>query len=458
MGQGMIHRLITIFMHVASSLEVTCACKDMEGMAIMVHRVMSYRTRQFHTLEHVFGFLQDADPVTTLAAIFHDLIYYQVDDGLPDEVSGLLEPYLTHDGDGFVIQAALAGPDLAFQLVCSVFDRRPGDSLGTRSGLNEFLSALAMFKLLSPYFKTETLIAVTVCIEASIPFRGLDANGRTVGEALEERLKVLATNGVANLDQMAITRIIKRGIVFGNDDVRDFSLADPGHFLSKTWKLLPEANVSLRQKDIYSIADYRRALSGMRGFFAILDPALIYHAYRDLPTGETIGQWQAVAERNLRLAIDYLDAKLLAVAMLEAVAELSGGDAPIALFTGDLPVDDGEQEVLANHLPAMSRPTWLDETNPVYLLLKDGRVEASSFDLRNSPLALFMYLRIKPADLMVCIQAANRYFQRGMTAREFLAGFDGKLVADILHAIGSMVPTRKALLEQMSEQQSDTGS
>ena len=63
MGQGMIQKLIGVLMNISASLGAACACAETERIAVMVHRVMSFQARQFHTLEHVFGFLDDADAV-----------------------------------------------------------------------------------------------------------------------------------------------------------------------------------------------------------------------------------------------------------------------------------------------------------------------------------------------------------------------------------------------------------
>ena len=50
-----------------------------------------------------------------------------------------------------------------------------------------------------------------------------------------------------------------------------------------------------------------------------------------------IGRWWNGRAGILRQPGEYLRVKLVAQAILEALAELTGGDAPLTLFMGDLP-------------------------------------------------------------------------------------------------------------------------
>jgi len=451
MGQGMLHRLIAVFIDISRHFRNGCDCKGIEDLAILVHGIMSRRTRQFHTLEHVFGFIDGSDYLTALAAIFHDLVYYQVDNGLPVELSGLLEDYVRLDTDGIHVRKDSPVNDKAYQAVCTLFCVQPGSILKTNGGLNEFLSALAMLKLMSPYLDFEQLVAVLVCIEASIPFRGTNEDGFSIGENLEQRLGATREAGLLSLDDAAIQNMVLRAIVFANADVRDFSLPDPGHFLSNTWKLLPESNAALRHTNMYTIRDYRKALMGMRNFLASLNPSVIYHTYRGSPNANAIAGLYASAGRNLRCAMDYFEAKILAIGLLDAIASLSGSDVPVVLFMGELPAEGMDGEHFIDFLPGVPEPDWLDEEDTMYRLLKDGRLDESSFDLRNSPLAMHLYLRLGPESWKICCQAAISYSSGTMSADIFLAFLPKDILRDLLEASANMVPTRRSILEGMIE-------
>jgi len=450
MAQGMIQKLIDTLMGVVESMHLRCEPADVEKTAVMVHRVMSYQARQFHTLDHVFGFLDGADGITTLAAVFHDLIYYQVDDGLPSEVASLLDAYVECRGSEFLLRTDVPAEDPIFLLCSGVFGYKPGDRLRLLGGLNEYLSALVMAALLHAHLDPKDIAATAACIEASIPFRSPDAEGLDVGQSLERRLRALATSGRLDADEGAIHAMVHRAIDFGNRDVQDFALDDPGGFLANTWKLLPESNASLRSKGTFSVREYRRALQKMLGFFRSLDPDSIAHSYRGSPDEATMRRLSETTRRNLGYAQTYMRAKLLAVALVESVAELSGGDAPMALFMGDVPHDGSEYEGLMEYLPQLPAPPWLDTGNAVYRLLRDGRLDESSFDLKNSPLALYLYHRLKPSNWGAQSRASEAYFEGRLDALGFLHGFETGFLTDFLRALAAMVPTRRAALAALS--------
>lgn len=448
MSRGMIHRLIEVFMDAAKRMGVRCECADIERLAVMVHRVMSYQSRQFHTLEHVFGFLAGADDETAIAAIFHDLVYYQVDDGLPPDLETLLAPYLARAGAGMQLVELPGGArDTAYADCLALFGFEPGQALRPTGGLNEFLSALVMMRVLEGRLPRAILAAIAVCIEASIPFRGTDSRGQGVGEALAKRLAALNQEARLGLADTAIDAMVHRAIAFANVDVEDFAAPDPGQFLSNTWKLLPESNAALRQKGAFGIREYRNALEKMLGFFRSLDSARIYHSYRGEPGAEEMKRLEEASRRNLVYAQAYMQAKLLAVGLIEAVADISGGDAPMALFMGDLPQGEVDGESLVGYLPDRGAPPWLDTNNPVYRLLKDGRLSESSFDLKNSPLALYLYHRLPPHAWGERSKATEDLFAQKISAESYLEGFDHAFLDEFIGACLRMVPTRRAALE-----------
>jgi hypothetical protein len=85
----------------------------------------------------------------------------------------------------------------------------------------------------------------------------------------------------------------------------------------------------------------------------------------------------------------YVCAKLLSVSVLAAFAELTGGDAPMSLFMGDLPFRHHISCRLEEYLPT---PASLDGCDiDVYNILAHGRKTESSFDIRQSPLAAYLY-------------------------------------------------------------------
>lgn len=452
MGLGMIHRLIGLMLDVSRDEGVHCTCDDMEQIAVMVHRIMSYQSRQFHTLEHVFGFVgENSDSQTVLAAIFHDLIYYQVDDGIQPMVRDLVLSVVEPSGAGMRLRADLPQSDAMFHLCRKLFGFAEGQLLLPFTGLNEFLSALIFLRLLDGHLPVRELVAVTVCIEASIPFRGVNAAGRGMGEELEWRLRGLAGEGLAELTPDAIGEMVRRAIDFANADVRDFALADAGRFLNNTWKLLPELNAALRWAGTFTIKEYRQAIAKMMGFFKSLLPENIFHEYRGWPGTQDFRRLVDGARRNLAVAESYMQAKLLAISLLESIALVSGKDAPVALFMGDLPGGAEKADTLDMFLPKPELPAWVDPNAAVYHLLKTGRMESSAFDLKNSPLALFLYCRIEPAAWSRLEESCAEYCADRIGPEDYLLSWPAEIRGQVIKACARMVQTRRDVLEAWAQ-------
>lgn len=444
MALGMIHRLIDVMLGVSQILRIKSSCADMEQTSVMVHRIMSFQARQFHTLEHVFGFIEeDSDPHTILAAVFHDLIYYQVDDGIQPVVNDLVQSIVESADDGLHLRIDLPQSDKLFHLCRRVFGFESGRLRLPFTGLNEFLSALIFARLLGGQLAELDVLAVIVCIEASIPFRGRNPEGRTMGEQLEFRLESLRSDKVIDCGSEEVQLMVKRAIAFANADVRDFALSDAGRFLNNTWKLLPELNSSLRLAGTFTIFEYRLALGKMLGFFRSLLPENIFHDYRGYPDLKAFRKLIEGARRNLAVAEAYMQAKIMAITLLEAIAMVSGGDAPVALFMGDLPDQDDKADSLDLYLPKIETPTWMDTRSALYHLLKTGRMDTSAFDLKNSPLAFHLYCRLPPEAWLRLETRSAEFCSSTIDAETYLLAWPAEVRNDVIRACRQMVQTRR---------------
>jgi len=447
MASGMIHRLIDVLRSAVDTLGQGSTNSDIETIAVMVHRIMSYQSRQFHTLEHVFGFLDDtSDSQTALAAIFHDLIYYQVDDGIQPVVKDLVNASVEPDGAGMKLRIDIPESDTLFHLCRRIFGFENGRTLLPFTGLNEFLSALLFLRIMQGHLNRTHMIAVTVCIEASIPFRGPNADGRSMGDELAWRLEQLQDEGTIEIDSAEIDAMVARAIVFANKDVRDFALADSGRFLNNTWKLLPELNSSLRLVGTFSIREYRIALGKMLGFFRSLKPEYLFHSYKGTPDNATMLNLAEGVRHNLAVAVSYMQAKVLAISLLEAISQISGGDGPVALFMGDLPGYGEKADTLDHFLPDIQAPSWMDTEAPLYRLLKTGRMDESTFDLKNSPLAMFLYSCLTQESWQRMHQVTERFLSGEIDASAYLLVWPPKLRTVVIRACEKMVHTRKEVL------------
>ena len=189
-------------------------------------------------------------------------------------------------------------------------------------------------------------------------------------------------------------------------DVANFGTEDRYHFLDNTWSLLPESNISLRSQYLYTISEYHEAVFKMNGFFThfLTDANVIFASFRGVPSKERVDYLTSQASNNLSLGKKYVGAKLLSASVLAAFATLTGGDAPISLFMGDLPSrQHGESQQIDDYLPnpktllstqrgksPSSTASKLDKDD-VFQILALGRRSDSSFDIKASPLAAFLY-------------------------------------------------------------------
>lgn len=207
---------------------------SIERWGIAVHHCLSSREREFHTHQHVLDIVRDADPLETLAALYHDSVYVQVDLGVTARFAALLQPLIRKEEGGCRILLDAATDPVAAD-VLAVFGRSPDEVLTPFTGLNELVSALIAAKELEGVLTRPEQLAVAACIEASIPFRN------EIGAELERHLSALVIGAQDACD------MVRRAVRLSNKVVGNFADPNPGRFLDNTWKLLPETNPSLRK-------------------------------------------------------------------------------------------------------------------------------------------------------------------------------------------------------------------
>lgn len=447
MSEGTIQRLIGIFNHAFQQLGVEVDLDTLEDFSVLIHKAMTVQARNYHSLDHVFTFLDADDPIPTLAALFHDIVYYQVDLGFLPEILEIISPYVHQDGEDFRIASEGHPEDRAFALTLGAFGLLPGQTVRPTTGLNEFLSAVVMNKTLEGIVPEKDLLKMTFCIEATIPFRGPSDQGENPFNLLEERLRRLVKQFGIEMPDQEIENAIRTAVHIANIDVASFAEPDVGVFLDSTWKLFPEMNVPLRSRTVYTIREYRQALQSTERFFRTVDPQRIFHHYKGEPTEAEFQQMVERARFNISTGAQYLRVKLLAQAILEALAEVSGGDAPLSLFTGDLPKDGERPLRLEDFLPEIPTPEWVDPNSVVYTLLAFGRAgEQPEFDLDTSPMSTFVYKMLPPQEIERSLALTREMFAGNINAHDFLGQLDPAVVAPIARASAAMVFTRSQYL------------
>lgn len=447
MQTGTVQKTIALFKDALEALQADISLIQLEDLAIMVHKAMTVQARYFHTPEHIFTLSDASNPIQSLAALFHDVVYYQIDEGLTPEIEALIGVYLQTKNRQLHITDVALPDDVGLRIALEIFNFTPGQVLPPFGGQNEFLSALTMLKTLEGIIPEKCLLKIAACIEATIPFRGRNAQGERIADVLHRRLTALNARYNYGMNAEEIHQAVEWAVIISNRDVASFAEEDTGRFLDGTWNLLPESNPSLRLRGIYSIKSYRLALQNMAGFMDHLNPDVIFNRYRNVPSLNEYDRMVVLAHTNVHTGREYLAIKLLTAAVLEALAELTGGDAPIALFMGDIEPDDEEAVKMEDLLPDVPLADTVDATSVIYRLLSVGRASASSFDLQNSPLSLFIYKQLGTERIKQLLDLAKQIFDGELYPVAFLAHLPTPMVAATARACASQASTRREALQ-----------
>src|SRR3954463_12581402 len=289
-----VHEIVNALWRALHGLNSAVATDDIEHWGFSIHAALSAAGREFHNHDHVIDLVSDGDPLEIIAALYHDAVYIQVDQGPPRSMREELSSVLAQGADGWRVLPAAAGPVPG--AILPGFGRSVGDVVTPTTGLNEFASALVAAIQLAPALSREQRIAIAACIQQTIPFRV---------DPVTELHGRLAELGLAG---DTLEQAICRAVRVGNRDVENFSDNDAARFLDNTWKLLPESNPALHAPMVYTVRDYRIALLKMEGFLAWLPAERVFHSWDDEPRPEVHARRVARATGNIELAVRYLRA------------------------------------------------------------------------------------------------------------------------------------------------------
>ncbi|MEG4229726.1 hypothetical protein QUA35_26660 [Microcoleus sp. N9_B2] len=437
----------------------------LEQIAELIIQTMRGPWRYFHTSEHIFEVGGSVDPIEVLAALFHDLVYVQVDHGVSFNISSALCPFVKEVRSQLVIRDETELPDDAmyqlvirdetelpddamYQLVASVFGFISGKTLSPFGGQNEFLSAVIAAKSLEPFLPASTIAEITACIEATIPFRPVSPSGLSAIELLHERL--VSANRDFNLawSHAEIVEIVKRAVRLANRDVENFASRNPSNFLDNTWNLMPETNHELSNVNSYTVAGYRRSLQKMEGFLNFLKPELVFQQFMQEPDDETYANLIARTRKNIEVAKLYLGVKLITIAILEALSYRLGRDIPLSTMMGELRAPGFKTSVLEDYLPnkQIAYPLETQLEKEVLNLLAIGRNQESPYDIKNSPVATFIIKSIGFSETENFLKKAQEFFAGHISSEEFLSYCAPDVIETISSGVMKLFDSRKKAL------------
>ncbi|NEQ34182.1 MAG: hypothetical protein F6K04_24865 [Leptolyngbya sp. SIO4C5] len=424
-------------------LKVSISAAELQALAELVVEAMTQPSRCFHSLEHCFDVAQAGDSLEVLAALFHDVVYVQIDGGISPRFEAILAPFIKTVRERLVVSENPANlSDRCFALVMAIFDIQPGHHLALEQ--NEFLSALVAAKQLKPFLNWAQLAKVIACIEATIPFRPPTSAGLQPSDVLYHKLSTVNARFKLGLSEAELVATVQRAVRVANRDVENFSDLQAADFLSNTWNLLPESNPSLRDVESYTVQEYRHALEKTTSFMYYLNAPLVFRQFREDPSTDEYCQLLQRANKNLVVARLYLNTKLLAIAILEALSQRSEITIPLERL-GQVSFSEiagrvmRQQSLLATGEPYQPRNSIEQE---VWDLLEMGRAQESSFDIKNSPLAAFLLKHLGIDQVVVLVDRAKAFFQGQTTSEAFLAECDDWII-ELVQAVLSRATQAK---------------
>ena len=421
----------------------------LEQIAELIIQTMRGPWRYFHTSEHIFEVGGSIDPIEVLAALFHDLVYVQVDQGVSFNISSALCPFVKEVRSQLVIRDETELPnDAMYQLVATIFGFSPGKTLSPFAGQNEFLSAVIAAKSLEPFLSGSAIAQIATCIEATIPFRPVAPSGLSAIELLHQRLISVNRDFNFGWSDAQTAEIVKRSVRLANRDVENFASPNSSNFLDNTWNLMPETNHELSNVNSYTVGGYRRSLQKMEGFLNFLKPELVFQQFMQEPDDPTYANMIFQTRKNIAVAKLYLGIKLITIAILEALSYRLGRDIPLSTMMGELRVPGFKTSVLEDYLPntQIAYPLESQLEKEVLDLLAIGRNQESPYDIKNSPVATFIIKSIGFAETENFLKKAQEFFAGHISSEEFLSYCAPDVIDTISSGVMKLFDSRKTVL------------
>ncbi len=365
-----------------------CTATHLETLIALVDRSMNLPTRHYHDLAHALMVAESNDPLDALIGLFHDIVQAGVDGGLPPDS----EHYLTglvnrgDSGEFRLLDSAEALQDPVFDIVKRCFGFSDTQTLSPFAGQNEFLSALIACKALDAVLDAEHLAAVSLGIEATVPFR---KDPHLLAASYMSALVDINHRHQSQIDESDMRSHIRRAVRIANRDVRSFGESDLLAFLDDTWGLMYESSIELRAGGSVSVTSYRQTLQKMTRFLSSLAAPVIFRQYDGEPIQSDHQHRLESTARNLEVIADVMHAKLLATALIESADSF------------------GCRSFIPARLKSMLRMTTTASGMSALDVLAAGSTGKVEFDVRQSPLSHRLLQQLHRDDIRAHINAID---------------------------------------------------
>lgn len=432
-------RVHSVLTRAAAELQLRLAESELASISRLIAGTMGGKARFFHNPDHVIHVGSHGDAISVIAALFHDLVYLQVDEGIGGQVAVHLADSIEDTPNGRAVKMSLP-PSAA--LVCEIFDIKPGTSLNKQQGVNEFLSALAAAHVLYTAAGPTLVAQILCCIELTIPFRGKDKSGRSAADQLCDRLQDADTQHGLRMGAHGCHQAVRRAVRLANQDVSSFGAAKGSEFLAHTWELVPETNPLLRAPGEATAQAFAHALFQMEGFFSNLAPSQVFQQFDGEPSDHDLESLQRHAARNIEEGRYYFRMKIVALAVTEAVGETIGKDLGLPVLLGELSNLATPKQKVERIFSQKAKDSGKNKgglAHRILELLENPTPAESGPTLKSSPMAAFMLLEMGFEEMLRLWEPSAQYLRGKITSGELQMHVPASAHKHIQIAIESVV-------------------
>lgn len=410
------------------------AAVESEKIIRLIYNSMTTDGRVYHSMMHVFDISQTMnDPILILSALFHDVIYFQIDKKFDEAQTEALEGLLVSNTEPLRLRPSF--DDSLINSVIELYGLEPGKEL-PKLGTNEFLSAIIGVKMLQKWLSKEHLIQIAACIEATIPFRPV-IDGKTPMDRLYDRLALVANEK----SESWLVETVRMAAATANCDLCSFDSNDRDFFLDSTWKLIPEGRPILLQKDCPLMEFLLETIAlDKRSAFILGAVPKIFQSFRQIPLKSEMEDKQRKTRDNLSLVIMYGELRMLQMMILVAFVKAVG--------------DDPQKLPLRHYLdleilePTKANATLTSKERQIRHWLVSGRRAGFDWDPPSSSLGRYLFDTLGTKGIREAVE-----FGKGQEtgSQEILNHLDKTLVEAVGASLAKHFPAKEKSYVQVSK-------
>ena len=234
-----------------------------------------------------------------------------------------------------------------------------------------------------------------------------------------------------------------------------FSSTESKVFVNGTWNLLLEQHRCLSFPNDLRISDCRKSLYAIDKFLGEINPKRIFRSYLNTPNQSDIKKKQDQAKINMAQSRYVLRAHLLKIALLESIAQQTGGDTALSLFLGDYCTN---KEVFFE-LKQLCQKKFGKKNNQdnqnhdcslqTYEILSAQPVFTSPHYILSSPLAKSLFETLSPVEFNQALKKANQFINQEISASSFFFSQNPQIQENYLSIVKTMSSIRHHEIEAL---------